>query len=216
MLNNVNIPELLKAHPIFERVSDEKIGQILSDSRCKTITASDGDEIVTDGTGLSIILSGGVLVFRRGNGLPVLLQRLGKGKIFGAASLFSEGQKSVTELKAEGDASVFFIPVTLITELIEDDSAFALAYIAFLSGKIRFLNKRISELSAPSTTQKLAMFLISEEGDIAPTRVKLASALGIGRASLYRALDELTDLGLISIDGKTVTVKDREGLMAII
>ena len=74
----------------------------------------------------------------------------------------------------------------------------------------------MSELSAPSVTQKLAAFLLREENGIAQTKVKLASALGVGRASLYRALDELTESGLISVDGKSVTVIDSEGLSNII
>ncbi len=216
MFDNGEITALLKKHPIFRSLSDVKLFEIGSDGRCRTVSASDGAEISANGLGLFLILSGSVLVFRKGNGLPVLLQRLEKGKVFGAASLFSEEKEDVTMLRAEGDASAFFLPIGLITELIENDSAFALSYIAFLSGKIRFLNRRMSELSAPSVTQKLASFLLREESSIAQTKVKLASALGIGRASLYRSLDELSEMGLISVDGKSVTVIDREGLSSII
>ncbi|MBE6582097.1 MAG: Crp/Fnr family transcriptional regulator [Ruminococcaceae bacterium] len=216
MFDKGEITALLKKHPIFRSLSDVKLSDIVSDSRCKTVSASDGEEISANGLGLFLIISGSVLVFRKGNGLPVLLQRLEKGKVFGAASLFSEENEAVTILRADGDASAFFMPIGLITGLIRDNSAFALSYVTFLSGKIRFLNKRISELSAPSVTQKLAAYLTREENSIAQTKVKLASALGIGRASLYRALDELTELGLISVDGRSVTVIDPEGLSSII
>ena len=216
MFDKGEITALLKKHPIFRSLSDVKLSDIVSDSRCKTVSASDGEEISANGLGLFLILTGSVLVFRKGNGLPVLLQRLEKGKVFGAASLFSEENEAVTILRADGDASAFFMPIGLITGLIRDNSAFALSYVTFLSGKIRFLNKRISELSAPSVTQKLAAYLTREENTIAQTKVKLASALGIGRASLYRALDELTELGLISVDGRNVTVIDSERLSSII
>ena len=216
MFDKGEITALLKKHPIFRSLSDVKLSNIVSDSRCKTVSASDGEEISANVLGLFLILTGSVLVFRKGNGLPVLLQRLEKGKVFGAASLFSEENEAVTILRADGDASAFFMPIGLITGLIRDNSAFALSYVTFLSGKIRFLNKRISELSAPSVTQKLAAYLTREENTIAQTKVKLASALGIGRASLYRALDELTELGLISVDGRSVTVMDPEGLSSII
>ncbi len=216
MLNKGETALLLGAHPIFASLSGDGISSLISDPRCKIIEAKSGSELALCDCGLGLILSGSLLVFRRGNGLPVLLQRLGKGKMFGAASLFASDNTQVTELRAESDVTVFFIPDFIIRELIEGYGAFALAYVTFLSGKIRFLNKRISELSAPSTTQKVAMFLLREDDNIAPTRVKLASALGIGRASLYRALDELSEKGLIAVDGKTVTVIDREGLMSLI
>ncbi len=216
MFDNGEITVLLKKHPIFSSLSDKTLLKIASDERCKTASASDGEEISANGLGLFLITSGSVLVFRKGCGLPVLLQRLEKGKVFGAASLFGNESEDVTILRAEDDASVFFLPIELITELVREDSAFAMSYIAFLSGKIRFLNRRMSELSAPSVTQKLAAFLLREENGIAQTKVKLASALGIGRASLYRALDELTEMGLISVEGKSVTVIDRKSLSAII
>ena len=216
MLDNGEITALLKKHPIFGSLEDKRLSEIASDVRCKTFTSFTGEEISSNGLGLFMIISGSVLVFRKGNGLPVLLQRLEKGKVFGAASLFSEETEDVTILRAEGDASTFFLPIGLITELICENSDFALSYVTFLSEKIRFLNKRMSELSAPSVTQKLAAFLLRKENGIAQTKVKLASALGIGRASLYRALDELEETGLISVDGKNVTVIDPEGLSAII
>ena len=216
MLDNGEITALLKKHPIFGSLEDKRLSEIASDVRCKTFTSFNGEEISSNGLGLFMIISGSVLVFRKGNGLPVLLQRLEKGKVFGAASLFSEETEDVTILRAEGDASTFFLPIGLITELICENSDFALSYVTFLSEKIRFLNKRMSELSAPSVTQKLAAFLLRKENGIAQTKVKLASALGIGRASLYRALDELKETGLISVDGKNVTVIDPEGLSAII
>lgn len=216
MLDKGEITALLSKHPIFRSLPEKKLSEILSDLRCKTVSAADGEEVSANGLGLFLILSGSVLVFRKGHGLPVLLQRLEKGKVFGAASLFSEENESVTILRAEGDASAFFLPIGLIEELIRDNSTFALSYVTFLSGKIRFLNKRMSELSAPSVTQKLAAFLTRKENSIAQTKVKLASALGVGRASLYRALDELTELGLISVDGRNVTVIDPEGLSSII
>ncbi len=216
MIVNGEIAALLKKHPIFSSLSEDTLTEILNDSRCKTVHATDSMEISSRGLGLYLILSGSVLVFRKGSGMPVLLQRLEKGRVFGAASLFSEDSEDVTVLNAEGDASAFFLPIELISELVRKDNGFALSYIAFLSGKIRFLNRRMSELSAPSVTQKVAAFLLREGNSIAQTKVKLASALGIGRASLYRALEELTEMGLISVSGKGVAVIDPVGLSDII
>ena len=138
------------------------------------------------------------------------------GKLFGASTLFSDSSEYLTELKAGSDCKVFFMPSEIISELIVGEPSFALDYVAFLSGKIRFLNERLSELSAPSALQKLSSYLLKDDGRIALSKVQLASALGIGRASLYRALDDLTEKGYISSDGKSVTVIDREGLMSLI
>ena len=216
MFDKNEITDLIKKHPVFSSLSNDRLSAIVHDERCAVFSNRGGDRISANGNGLFLITSGNLLVYRKGSGLPVLLQRLERGRLFGAASLFCEENEEVTELRADGDTSAFFIPIELIKELIRDDSTFALSYISFLSGKIRFLNRRMSELSAPSVTQKLAAYLLREESGIAKTKVKLASALGVGRASLYRALDELAEMGLISLDGKGVTVIDKEGLSNII
>lgn len=219
MFNKDKLAKMLKEHRLFSHLTDESASLLCSDRRCSVITAENGCSIFRENRfspALGLILKGNVLVYRKGEGLPVLLQRLETGKLFGVASLFSSENEYVTELKAEGDCEVFSIPASLVKELLEKESAFALDYIAFLSGKIRFLNKRISELSAPTVTQKLASYLLSEEDGIATTKVKLASALGIGRASLYRALDEFEEKGLISVDGKAICITDRKGLSKLI
>lgn len=218
MENVSQIVNMLKMHSIFSSITTERIEMISCDKRCFISSSKEGDDIIKVGSSpaLGLIIEGNVLVYRKGAGLPVLLQRLTEGKLFGASTLFSDSSEYQTELKAGSESKVFFIPSEIISELIISEPSFALDYVAFLSGKIRFLNERLSELSAPSALQKLASYLLKDEGRIALSRVQLASALGIGRASLYRALDELTDKGYISSDGKNVTVIDREGLMSLI
>lgn len=219
MENVSQIVNLLKMHSIFSSLSSKKIETISCDDRCFISSSKDGDDIIKVGSSssaLGLILEGNVLVYRKGGGLPVLLQRLTAGKLFGASTLFSDSSEYLTELKAGSDCKVFFMPSEIISELIVGEPSFALDYVAFLSGKIRFLNERLSELSAPSALQKLSSYLLKDDGRIALSKVQLASALGIGRASLYRALDDLTEKGYISSDGKSVTVIDREGLMSLI
>lgn len=218
-MSNSYVSQLLTANPIFSSLSKETADRLSSDPRCFLVSAKCGHNVLSDESippALGLILSGTVLVYRKGGGLPILLQRLEEGKLFGSSTLFSDNCDYVTELKAECDCSIFFIPTVIVRELINASPQFSLDYISFLSGRIRFLNERISELSAPSTVQKLAAFLLKGNESIAPSKVQLASALGIGRASLYRALDELCEKGLIRLDGKTVEITDRDGLSKLI
>jgi CRP-like cAMP-binding protein len=218
-MSNKNVSQLLKDHPIFASVSEARLDCISKDPRCFTVSTKAGDDILDDehyAPALGLIISGTVLVYRKGGGLPVLLQRLEGGQLFGVSTLFSRTNAYVTELRAGNDCRVFFVPVTIIKELISESSEFAGDYITFLSGKIRFLNERIAELSAPTIIQKVAVFLLRGDGRIAPNKVQLASALGIGRASLYRALDEISEMGLISLQGKSVVILDREGLLKLV
>jgi CRP-like cAMP-binding protein len=219
MEHKSQIINMLKEHSIFSSLDYKSIEKISSDPRCFIKLSKEGDDIIDNcasSPALGLILEGTVLVYRKGGGLPVLLQRLTEGKLFGVSTLFCDSSEYLTELKAGSSCKVFFLPCSIITELITSTPSFAIDYIKFLSGKIRFLNGRLSELSAPSALQKLASFLIKGEGKLALSKVQLASALGIGRASLYRAIDELIEKGYISSDGKQITVKNREGLISLI
>ena len=213
------ILSVLEKNRLFSAFSEEDLSKILTDSRVSVSKYEKGKIIYTDKefkTALGVILSGKISIHRIGGGSKVLLNTMSSCDLFGAASLFGAEAEYVTEISASESSSILFFPAELCYELIKENSDFALRYIEFLSEKIRFLNHRISELSAPSAERKLAKFLSEHDGSPIPDMKKLASFLGIGRASLYRMLDSFSQSGLIEKDGKTVTVKDLDRLKKLI
>ena len=85
-----------------------------------------------------------------------------------------------------------------------------MSYIAFLSQRIRFLNRKIDSFTAPSAREALLRHLLEIHRDgaaeITGGYSQLARTLNIGRASLYRALDALEAEGCIRRDGKCITI----------
>ena len=102
----------------------------------------------------------------------------------------------------------------LCEALLRDNPDFSMAYIRFLSDRIRFLNKRLAELSAPAVEQRLAKYLSECDGRVSPNMVALASSLGIGRASLYRMLDDFIRRGLIRKENHDILILDPDGIKA--
>ena len=100
----------------------------------------------------------------------------------------------------------------------DTDGDLAMRYIDFLSDRIRFLNRRIATLTAGSAERRLAAWLDTVMPDstdriVLPFPVnRLADTLGLGRASLYRAFDDLTASGYLTRDGKTVILHDRTAM----
>ena len=87
----------------------------------------------------------------------------------------------------------------------------AAAYIAFLSGRVRFLNEKIALFTEDSARQRVYRWLCAncgEKGSLPKglSMTKLAAGLSMGRTSLYRALEELENAGLIVRDGKRIEV----------
>ncbi len=219
MTDKTRLIKLLFGTELFGCLSEERLSKIVSDSRVVLSEYSSGEGIYTDSDfkkALGVVIDGSVRVMRLGNGASVILNRLGSGGIFGAASLFCNDESYVTEIISEGASRVLFVPSEVCSELICLENCFALSYIRFLSGKIRFLNRRISELSAAGAERKLAKYLAECNFKPEQNMKQLASILGIGRASLYRMLDSFTESGLIEKQGKNIVIKDIEGIKKLI
>lgn len=103
-----------------------------------------------------------------------------------------------------------------VRRLLEESRPFREHYISFLTGRIRFLNQKIGYLTAGSAEFKLSHYLLSlgeYQTVVLPISMSaLAEMLDLGRASLYRAFDTLTEDGFISKQGKTIILNDREGM----
>lgn len=142
------------------------------------------------------------------------------GDVFGAATLFSS-MKHSTKVYAETKTNVIFLEKEAICKLIENSSTVAFNYINFLSDRISFLNRKVAAFTAASSEIKLAMYLYGntdENSCVIPetSMSSLADQLGIGRASLYRAIDSLSYSGVISYNGKQFKILDTDSLLKLI
>ena len=138
----------------------------------------------------------------------LLLKTIGPGQCFGAAALFCPAEDYVTTVQAETAALLVFLPHQWLVRLFETYPQASVAYIAFLSQRIRFLNRKIDSFTAPSAQEALCRHLLAIQQDgvarISGGYSQLARSLNMGRASLYRALDALEAEGRIRRDGKAI------------
>lgn len=123
------------------------------------------------------------------------------GATFGAAALFG-GEEYVSVIRATTDCRVQFLPEEVLRKLFADYPQTAVNYIAFLSDKIRFLNRKIATYTSGGAAGRLYYWLganCDEAGHLPAgvTMTRLAKMLNVGRTSLYRALEELEKKGLI-------------------
>ena len=169
---------------------------------------------------LGFLVCGGAEVVRAREGCEVYLRSMQSGDVFGAAQLFSGDASYVTAVRAKGKTRVLFLPQDAAEALMLADPRAALGYIAFLSEKIRFLNRKIATVTAGSAAEKLAGYILQYAGAgerFTPPHSysRMAEALGLGRASLYRAMDELCALGAIRKEQKDIIIIDRELLSRV-
>ena len=139
-----------------------------------------------------------------------VLAAFGPGNTFGAAALFG-GAGYVSRIRAVAGSEVLFLPETLLRQWLERCPQMAVNYIAFLSGRVRFLNGKIAILTQDSAQNRLYRWLLANcdgEGRLPEklSMTKLAATLSMGRTSLYRALEELETAGWIVRKGKRIEV----------
>ncbi len=158
---------------------------------------------------LGIVLEGRAVALAASRERTVLAA-FGPGDSFGAAALFG-GSGYVSCIRAETACRVLLIPETLLRQWFHQCPQAAENYVTFLSGRVRFLNSKIAILTQDSAQHRLYRWLrasCDEEGRLPEglSMTRLAGLLSMGRTSLYRALDELEQAGLIVRSGKRIEV----------
>ena len=210
---------VLSGTALFAGISRETVMYVASDSGCTLRCYSNGETVYDTSSfdrALGILGSGEAEVYTSSGVGRVVLNRLKDGDVFGVAALFGSDDSYVTCVTARSRCEVVFIDCDLCERLIRASTEFSLNYITFLSDRIRFLNRRIASYTAPDALHKLAYYL-SRTGDApTPPLTKLAASLDLGRASLYRALDGLVEMGAVKREGRHITVCDREMLKKIL
>ena len=156
---------------------------------------------------IGIILSGKAEAFDE-----VLLKKsFVQGDIFGVAALYSDEQEYISRIVAASQCKIQFICEDMLNNIFKTYPITASNYIAFLSGRIRFLNKKIKLFTCKGVSAKLYQFLSENADESNAVEIsnmsRLAKMTSIGRTSLYRAVEELTESGMIEKFGSKFIIK---------
>lgn len=211
--------ELVLKTELFRGSPPSVLTRILAVSDC-TAAEYEKNDVVYDKTNFSrslgIVLEGRLRVTKENaDKRSIVMSTLQRGAMFGAAALFNSEPEYATKITAIEHSRVLFLPQRLIKRMIEREPEIAENYIRYLSERILFLNRKIYFLTAGTAEQRLAGFLldnlaVGEYSEMPMPMHRLADALNMSRASLYRAFDELTASGAVSKQGKLVCINNAE------
>ena len=215
--------EVLEKTYLFGAIEKKRLAELI---RCRGSVAEyqEGDGISDGAAALGVVISGAVRVCAE---TATPLRIIGAGGIFGAASVFG-GESYLTTITAEKPSAVLRFEAGAVGDMIKSEPEFAYRYAGFLSDRVKYLNRKIEIFTAGTAEKKLAFHLLEaarydtgdDTGDISDVVTtpmgELASALALGRASLYRALDTLTEAGAIEHSGKVIRVLNRDVLRGLL
>ena len=112
----------------------------------------------------------------------------------------------VSKTKSE----ILFIAEERMTDYLLSDKDLNMSYITFLTEKIRFLNRKITTFTTPTTESALVKYLSNQkEDELTIVAAKLSKQLNIGRSSLYRAILELQKKNIIEYKNGVLKILNR-------
>lgn len=210
--------------PLFKALSSAEIDELGQSVR--EIRADRGEVLFQKGdpsTGLWVIVFGQVkLAFPSPSGAEKVLQIFGPGQSFGEAVMFLERPMPVYA-QTLVDSLILHVNKNAIFNAIETDATFARRMLAGLSTRLHELVHDVESYSLRSAAQRVIGYLLQEGNDeqaasfvvsLPATKNVIASRLNLTPETLSRVFAQLSHEGLITVDGRDVTVHDVARLRA--
>lgn len=214
--------EIIESTNLFKGLPQEQIDVILDMTIEKQFVR--GETIFFEGDeakGFYIVTVGQVKVFKMNAlGKEHILHIFGAGEPIGEVPVF-HNQPFPASAEALVKSRLIYFPKKDFVNLIEKHPSVSLNMLALLSMRLRQFASQIENLSLKEVPARLANYLIyvSEEQDntdtiqLSVSKGQLASLLGTIPETLSRIFAKMSDEGLIRVEGRTITILNRAGLM---
>ena len=218
-----DIPLMLSKLPLFQELSPRQLARLASGTHEKRLVKGEmlfqkGDEA----TGFYIVLYGQVkLAFPWVQGVEKVVDVVGPRQSFGEAVMFMNRPFPVFA-QALSDTLLLHISRTIVFDMLRDEVSFARAMLAGLSFRLHGMLHDVESYSLRSGTQRVIGYLLqhcpaapgADEVTITLETSKgvLASRLNLTPETLSRIFSELTQSGLLTVNGRNVTIHQLEQL----
>jgi CRP/FNR family cyclic AMP-dependent transcriptional regulator len=209
---------MLKDVAIFQGLSDEDLGYLTERAATRTypkgaIIVNEGDE----GASVFLIQSGSVKAYLSDDkGKEVILSTQGPGEYFGELALFDEAPRSASVAALE-PCKAMIVSKTQLRAAIVERPQIAMALLLGLARRVRELTENVRTLALLDVFGRLVktLYSLAEEKDGSLvidqklTQQDLASRIGASREMVSRIMNDLTQGGYISIEGKRITIRKK-------
>jgi CRP/FNR family transcriptional regulator len=210
--------QTLDAVPMFRGLSQDLLAEILG--LCVEKSVIRGETVFLQGEqpkGLIVIWRGALKVYKVGDaGREQILEIEGPGRSVAELPLF-DGQPYPASCAALEDSILLTMPVDTFHRLVGREPDLARSVIASLSQRLRHMVALIEEISLKAVRQRLAGLLLELAGESTTVALpwnnqEIAARIGTVREIVSRTFSRMVQEGVLRIDGRTVTILDRERL----
>ncbi|WP_461210604.1 Crp/Fnr family transcriptional regulator [Desulfocurvus sp. DL9XJH121] len=209
---------LLQTLPLFAGVPEEQLAALAARARVRSYAA--GELIVGQDEsprGFYVVVSGRVKLFKvSAEGREQTVYAFGPGEPFCLCSVF-EGEKFPANAAALEDSRVLVAPPDVFESVARAEPSLLFNILLVLSRRLKDAMTLVESLSLKEVPQRVAAYLLQapqEDGrvDLPVTHRELAKIVGTTPESLSRSLRRMAEAGLVSVEGRRVTLLDRAGL----
>jgi CRP/FNR family transcriptional regulator, dissimilatory nitrate respiration regulator len=158
------------------------------------------------------------LAFSSPNGNEKVVEILGPHQSFGEAVMFMDRQYPVF---AESLADTLLLHITrdAVFNLIDQDAGFARRMLAGMAIRLHSIVRDVESYSLRSSTQRVVGYLLQQvpdtpcansqvDVDLPTSKQIIASRLNLTPETLSRIFHDLSDVGLITVQGKHIALHD--------
>ena len=214
----INVEALLTHIPLFNGLAPEEISRIARSTR--EIHASKGDILFHKGdacTGFHLLVYGQVkLAFTSQQGSEKVVEILQQGQSFGEAVMFMD-KPYIVFAQALTDSLLLHVSKQAVLDELERDHNLTRKMLAGMAMRLHQLMNDVESYSLHSGKQRIIGYLLRElaEEDQNGTEVAvtlptnkgvIASRLNLTQEHFSRILHELTELGLIAVEGRKIHI----------
>ena len=214
----INVEALLTHIPLFNGLAPEEISRIARSTR--EIHASKGDILFHKGdacTGFHLLVYGQVkLAFTSQQGSEKVVEILQQGQSFGEAVMFMD-KRYIVFAQALTDSLLLHVSKQAVLDELERDHNLTRKMLAGMAMRLHQLMNDVESYSLHSGKQRIIGYLLRElsEADQNGTAVAvtlptnkgvIASRLNLTQEHFSRILHELTELGLIAVEGRKIHI----------
>jgi CRP-like cAMP-binding protein len=226
MKQDIKVHAFLANLPLFKEAAPEEIDRIAQGTR--SVHASRGETLFHKGDmpeGFHLVVYGQVkLAFISPQGADKVVEIIGPGMSFGEAVMFLESPH-VVYAQTLADSLLLHVSKTVVFNELEHNAKFARKMLGGLSRRLHGIISDVEAYCMHSGAQRVIGYLLRDAEQAAgspqvdvmlPTnKGVIASRLNLTPQHFSRILHELTEAGLVSVEGRTIHISDVERLRAV-
>lgn len=211
--------ELLRSCVYFARLEPEILDRIALELQPRRLHA--GERIFSEGddegaAALHLVESGIVRVFKVSlEGREQVLRLMHPGETFADVPAFDGGPYPANADALEA-AVVYVLPRKSLLALMREYPEIAMGALQVMATRLRHMTGLVEDLSLRRVMARVARLILETEDSIHLSQSQMAAMVGTAREMVNRSLHTLEDRGVISLEGPSIVVRDRDALAAIV